>query len=63
MKNITVPYGGGTLSAVLDESIPVQLIDLSAPVPPLTEDVVLQQALDHPIGTRPLERWLFRRTL
>ena len=55
MKQIEVPYGNGYQRAKLPETIPVQVIDLECPPFEVPVETLIEDALDHPIGTPKLE--------
>jgi nickel-dependent lactate racemase len=54
MAEVVLPYGDGTLTARLPSSSWMGSVVPAEEGEPPDQDLVLRQALDHPIGTRPL---------
>jgi nickel-dependent lactate racemase len=55
MARIEVPYGDTSIEAVVADDIALQVIDPPLSAAPPEAGLLLEQALDKPIGTRPLE--------
>ena len=55
MTNIEVPYGLTSQKAVIPDGIPVQVVDPECPPVTKTVEELIEEALDHPVGTARLE--------
>jgi len=56
MKVITVPYGKENMSAYVPEDVEIQYIDFKGTESSLDEEIMLKDAMDHPIGSPRLEK-------
>lgn len=55
VQKITVPYGKSTLSAEIDDIIKVEFVNYNKVEIDISEEVMLKQALDNPIGSQRIE--------
>ena len=58
MTNIEVPYGLTSQKAVIPDGIPVQVVDPECPPVTKTVEELIEEALDHPVGTARLEEMI-----
>ena len=56
MQTICVPYGKGTMEASFPDDVLVNVVDPPCVQQPAPLEELIQNALDHPIGTEPLEQ-------
>lgn len=55
MQTIALPYGKGIQTALLPDEIDLQVIDPASESVAQSPEVLIEMALDHPIGTAPVE--------
>lgn len=55
MQKISVPYGTRQMDAWIDDSIPVQIIDVEDRAPQVDLTAMTEEAMEHPIGSDKLE--------
>lgn len=55
MQTIALPYGKGIQTALLADEIDLQVIDPASESVVQSPEVLIENALDHPIGTAPVE--------
>ena len=58
MQTISLPYGKGIQTALLPDEINLQVIDPASDSVAQSPEVFIENALDHPIGTAPVEALL-----
>ena len=56
MTEIEIPYGNTVQKAVIPDGIPVQIVDPACPPVEEPVEILIERALDSPIGTERLER-------
>jgi len=62
MAKISVPYGKTVQKAVISDDIELQVIDIDTPKVTISEEQLIKEAMDKPIGSERVENLVKKMT-